>query len=107
MPVRPGARPANSVSASAGWGEKRQRKSESMGMMLPAGTGTPKPKETRQVWFIGGPRDVPVYDRDDIKAGQTVTGPALIEEAASVTVLDAGYRLTMHTQGHMLIAAQE
>ncbi len=75
--------------------------------MVAAGTGTPKPKETRKVWFIGGPRDVPVYDRDDIKAGQAVAGPALVEEAASVTVLEAGYCLTMHTQGHMLIAAQE
>ena len=71
-----------------------------------AGKGTPKPKETRKVWFIGGPRETPVYDRADLGAGHVVSGPALIEEAASVTVLEAGYRLSVHAQGHLLIAAE-
>jgi N-methylhydantoinase A len=61
----------------------------------------------RKVRFIGGSREVPVYDRDMLRGGQSIDGPALIEEAASVTVLEAGYRLTMHAHGHMLIAAQE
>ena len=75
--------------------------------ILPAGDGKPEPREIRSVWFIGGPCDVPVYDRGDLMAGQELKGPALIEETASVTVLEAGYRLTMHEHGHMLIAAQE
>ena len=75
--------------------------------ILPAGDGKPEPREIRSVWFIGGPCDVPVYDRNDLMAGQKLKGPALIEETASVTVLEAGYRLTMHEHGHMLIAAQE
>ena len=74
---------------------------------VPAGKGKPKPKEMRNVRFIGGSREVPVYDRVMLKGGQSIDGPALIEEAASVTVLEAGYRLTMHAHGHMLIAAQE
>ena len=74
---------------------------------IPSGKGSPKPKEMRPVWFVGGRPTVPVYDRSAILAGQTIAGPALIEEAASVTVLDAGHRLTMHAHGHMLIEKGE
>jgi N-methylhydantoinase A len=70
---------------------------------IPNGAGTPTPKERRRVWFIGGAETVPVYDRAALRAGQTVTGPALIEEAASVTVLEAGHRLRAHPHGHLLI----
>ena len=70
---------------------------------IPNGAGLPMPKEQRKVWFIGGPETVPVYDRAALRAGQTVTGPALVEEAASVTVLEAGHRLRAHRHGHLLI----
>jgi N-methylhydantoinase A len=38
-----------------------------------------------------------------LRAGQVIVGPALIEEAASVTVLEAGHRLRAHAHGHLLI----
>jgi N-methylhydantoinase A len=63
----------------------------------------PKPREKRKVWFIGGAQVAPIYDRADLLAGQAIKGPALIEESASVTVLEPGYRLKMHPEGHMLI----
>ncbi|MBV8963969.1 MAG: hydantoinase/oxoprolinase family protein, partial [Hyphomicrobiales bacterium] len=69
--------------------------------------GAAEPKEMRSVWFIGGPRTVPVFDRAGLRAGQTVKGPALIEEEASVTVLEAGHRLEIHRHGHLLIDARE
>jgi N-methylhydantoinase A len=74
---------------------------------IPNGAGTPVPKEKRKVWFIGGPETVPVYDRAALRAGQTITGPALVEEAASVTVLEAGHRLRAHRHGHLLIDVAE
>ena len=73
---------------------------------LPAGTGEPVATERRPVWFIGGAREVPVYDREALLAGQVIHGPALVEEAASVTVLEAGYRLAMHEFGHLLISLE-
>jgi N-methylhydantoinase A len=72
---------------------------------IPNGAGAPAPKERRKVWFIGGPETVPVYDRATLRAGQTVMGPALVEEAASVTVLEIGHRLRAHPHGHLLIDA--
>jgi N-methylhydantoinase A len=70
---------------------------------LKATAAKPKPRERRKVWFIGGPQVAPVFDRSDLLAGQTIKGPALVEEQASVTVLEPGYRLRVHPQGHMLI----
>lgn len=70
---------------------------------LKASTAKPKARANRKVWFIGGPQLVPVFNRADLLAGQSIKGPALVEEEASVTVLEPGYRLRIHPQGHMLI----
>ena len=72
-----------------------------------SGEGASAPKELRSVWFIGGPQTIPVFERAHLRAGQTVRGPALIEEEASVTVLEAGHRLKIHHHGHLLIEAME
>jgi N-methylhydantoinase A len=72
-----------------------------------SGEGASKPKELRSVWFIGGPQTIPVFERATLRAGHTVRGPALIEEDASVTVLEAGHRLRIHHHGHMLIDIAE
>jgi len=69
--------------------------------------GLPQEREARAVWFNDGRRTVPVFARDDLRIGHVVKGPALIEEEASVTVLDTGHVLTMHRHGHMLIEAAE
>jgi N-methylhydantoinase A len=74
---------------------------------IPKGKEKPKPKEHRDVWFVSGKRVTPIYDRSFLLAGQSITGPALIEEDTSVTVLDEGHSLIMHPHGHMLISAQE
>lgn len=63
----------------------------------------PEPTSHRSVWFVGGPVEVEVYDRARLRAGDAITGPALIEEAASITVLDAGHHLTVDEFGHLLI----
>jgi N-methylhydantoinase A len=71
------------------------------------GEGASEPKQMRTVWFIGGPQTVPVFERADLMAGQVVKGPVLIEEEASVTVLEVGHRLRVHPHGHLLIDARE
>ena len=40
-----------------------------------------------------------------LRAGHALAGPALIEEAASVTVVEPGQRLTVDAFGHLLIDA--
>ena len=44
-----------------------------------------------------------VYDRGALRAGQTVTGPALIEEYASTTVVHPGDGVTVDAYGDLVI----
>ena len=67
--------------------------------------GDAKPGAERPVWFAGGWVTTPVYDRASLRAGHALHGPALVEENASVTVLDAGKTLTVDRFGNLLIAA--
>jgi N-methylhydantoinase A len=74
---------------------------------LAKGNGKVDAKEHRDVWFAEGKQQVPIYDRAGLRAGDTITGPALVEEAASVTVLDPGHQLTLHPHGHMMIDSKD
>jgi len=74
---------------------------------LPDATEPPHRHDERKVWFIGGPQMVSVYERKRLRPGHELHGPALIEEDASVTVLDAGHRLRLHRSGHLLIESVE
>ena len=58
----------------------------------------------RKVWFGGRFRDAPTYRRAELLAGNRISGPALIEEHASTTVLIPGDRLTVDAYGNLSIA---
>jgi N-methylhydantoinase A len=74
---------------------------------LPDATCPPDRHDQRNVWFVGGAQLVSVFQRKHLRPGHELHGPALIEEDASVTVLDAGHRLRLHRSGHLLIEAVE
>jgi N-methylhydantoinase A len=54
----------------------------------------------------GGFRSTPTYRRSNLLAGNTIKGPALIEEHASTTVLMSGDVLTVDLYGNLLIAVK-
>jgi len=58
---------------------------------------------TRRVWFDGQFRNAPTYRRTELLAGNTIRGPALIEEHASTTVLMPGDRMTVDDYGNLAI----
>jgi N-methylhydantoinase A len=64
-----------------------------------------KPVTHRPVWFDEGWIDTPVYARADLLNGHNVSGPALIEESASVTVLDPGKTMTVDRHGNLLLSS--
>ncbi len=70
---------------------------------LPASSASPRPREHRPVRYVDAVHETAVYDRDDLMAQQSIMGPAVVEEAASVTVLDPGQRLTVDAYGHLLL----
>jgi N-methylhydantoinase A len=44
-----------------------------------------------------------VFRRDALRAGHRIDGPAIIEEAASVTVLNPGHQLAVDRFGDLVI----
>jgi N-methylhydantoinase A len=74
-------------------------------LRLPAGTGEPEPVAHRAIRYPGGTHEVPVYRREALRAGDRIKGPAVVEEAASVTVVNPGQLLTVDPFGHLLIDA--
>jgi N-methylhydantoinase A len=72
---------------------------------LPAQVGTPEPGGKRRVFFEEGWLEVPIYNRESFGQGCCISGPAVIEEEASATVLCAGQHLTVDPFGNLLISA--
>ena len=58
---------------------------------------------TRPVCFDGAWHDTPVYRRDHLPADATLTGPALLEQMDTTTLLPPGARLTQDADGNLLI----
>ena len=70
---------------------------------LEAASGPPLPASHRKVGYVQGQFEVPVFDRGALRAGHGMDGPLIVEEAASVTVVCPGQRLTVDDYGHLLI----
>jgi N-methylhydantoinase A len=70
---------------------------------LAAAEGDPKPVETRSAHFVDGRRPVEVFRRDSLRAGHRIAGPAIVEETASVTVLNPGHLLQVDRFGNLVI----
>jgi 5-oxoprolinase (ATP-hydrolysing) len=62
--------------------------------------GTP---ETVSLHTGGTWRDVPLRRREELPPGDTVTGPAIITEASSTTVVDDGWQAAMTDDGHLVM----
>lgn len=61
----------------------------------------------RTVYFDADARQVPYYNRDTLLAGAVILGPALIEEAASVTVVGPLHKAQIDDFGHIVIEKHE
>ncbi len=66
----------------------------------PAPVGSPgEPVDRRQVWFEGGMTDCAIYRREDLTSGQQISGPAIVEELDSTTLIDPGLILSVTADG--------
>jgi N-methylhydantoinase A len=68
-----------------------------------SGGAAAAPVARREVTFDDGRHDTPIYDRATLLKGHKFTGPAIIEEAASVTVLRPGQSMRVDAYGNLLI----
>jgi N-methylhydantoinase A len=65
--------------------------------------GSAKPISARQVHVDGSMRALPVYRRDALVEGDSVDGPAIIEEASSCVIFKSGQRASVDATGNLNI----
>ena len=70
----------------------------------PRTSGTP-PFTTRMVYSMrsGGQAAFRVYQRDDLRPGDTIEGPAAVEEPGTTTIVDTGDNLSVENHGCLMI----
>ncbi len=59
------------------------------------------------LWSGGRLYDAPVFERDQLRPGQELAGPALISEANATTVVDAGWKARVDARRNLLLERQE
>jgi len=64
----------------------------------PAASAEAEP-ETVTAWLAGEPHHVPLHQRSALAPGRTITGPAIIIDALSTTVVEPGWNATVEPEG--------
>jgi N-methylhydantoinase A len=57
----------------------------------------------RPVWFDKGFVETPIYDRQRLGPGDVISGPSVVEEFGSTTVVFPGQKLTVDDHGIMIV----
>ena len=65
-----------------------------------AGMRQPTPERRRAV-MLDGEHDVPVFRRDELAPGAVLSGPVIVEEKTSTTVVEPGWELRVDGEGNM------
>ena len=65
--------------------------------------GEPTPVGARRVIYEDGTHEAPVYDRAALTQGHRISGPAVIEEPASATLIRPGGRVRVDKYGNLLL----
>ncbi len=74
----------------------------------PRGEGTPAASGERRVHMgRAGFETVPVYRREELRAGQQVDGPAIIDQLDTTSVILAGQRAEVEAYGSLIVTERE
>jgi len=71
---------------------------------LPPKSGATAAPTTRDLFLDGGFVRAAVYQRDDLQDGQVLTGPAIIEQEDTTTIVLRGWSAAVDEVGNLLIA---
>lgn len=63
--------------------------------------------ETRKVWFDGGWHDTPVYFRDRLPAKAKFSGPAIIEQLDTTTIVEPDNSVEMDDYGNLIVTVPQ
>jgi acetone carboxylase, beta subunit len=70
-------------------------------------TGPPEPKAARPVWWHDGFAETQIYELDEIRAGQTLAGPAIVESVATTFAIPPGRSARLDPQQIFHLTASE
>ena len=70
---------------------------------LEAGDGPPEPSDHHPIFVEGRSVDAAIYDRTALRAGHVISGPAIVTEMDSTTLILPGHAATVHASGSLLI----
>ncbi|MTD55791.1 hydantoinase B/oxoprolinase family protein [Amycolatopsis pithecellobii] len=65
--------------------------------------GEPGPVDTVRLHSGGEWHEAPLYQRERLRQAETVTGPAIIAEANSTTLVDEGWQAKLDDDGHLIL----
>ena len=68
---------------------------------------TPKPLELVEMICGGESKETPVYNRDALKPGHTIKGPAVIVEKTATTVVEPGWQAEMMNGRQLILTRAE
>ncbi len=71
-----------------------------------AGARTTAAPETRSVYWNGSMVDATVHQRPALRAGDRMTGPALIEQDDTTTVVPVGFSAVVDAQLNVIVEAR-
>jgi N-methylhydantoinase A len=71
-----------------------------------ASAGGAQPAGHRRAWFDGGWHDTPVYRREQLGVGAELTGPAIVEQLDTTTVIEPGDRVRVDAFGNLEITVR-
>lgn len=77
-------------------------KTPSRGTAARADEGAPPEPRSRTVYLKGEPNKVPVYQRADLRPGEIVHGPVIIEERETTAFVLPGWDLELNADGSMI-----
>ena len=70
---------------------------------MPAGQAPAPPAGRRPIHYRKQRYDAAVYHRRDLRAGQHLDGPAVVEQDDTTTLVPAGFRATVDAFGNLVI----
>jgi N-methylhydantoinase A len=63
-----------------------------------------EPTARRRVWFESGWAETPIYRREQLPAGASLTGPAIIEQLDTTIVVEPGDKLEADGLGNLIVS---
>jgi 5-oxoprolinase (ATP-hydrolysing) len=72
-----------------------------------ANPAPPVPLARIESYMAGGTHDTPIYDRDAMRPGMLVAGPAILRDSNATTVVEPGWRAEITARNHMVLRRVE